>query len=432
MSRPTTLTSGAPSRRQFLARGAAFLPAAAATLIELAPSLAAAGGGESYWKLVREQFAFRDEKVPMNAANLCPAPRVVAERITDLTRDIDLDCSFQNRDRFPTILERAREKVARQLGASADEIAFVRNTSEANNTINNGLSLNSGDEILLWDQNHPTNNVAWEVRSKRFGYRARRVVTPVSPSSEDELRAVFEKAFGARTRVLAITHASNISGQRLPVKALAEAARRRGIYLHVDGAQTWGAFDLNLRRLGVDSFTASAHKWFCGPKEVGLLYVRKERIEEIWPNVVAPGWGTDADPDVAGARKFESFGQRDDAALSAIETAADFHDLIGPARVQARVLELAARIKSGVRELGVKVVTPADPALSAGVCIIEVPEANRQELLDKMYHEHGIAGSTAGGFRLCPHIYNTHEHVDRAIAGLKRLGHLIPHFQFDV
>ena len=357
----------------------------------------------------------------MNAANLCPAPRVVAERIVDLTRDIDLDCSFQNRDKFAPILEGAREKVARQLGVSADEIAFVRNTSEANNTINNGLALEAGDEILLWDQNHPTNNVAWEVRAKRFGYRVRRVATPAAPTSEDELRAVFVNAFSPRTRVLTITHASNISGQRLPVKALAEAARRRGIYLHVDGAQTWGAFDLNLLRLGVDSFTASAHKWFCGPKEVGLLYVRKEKIAEIWPNVVAPGWGADADPDVVGARKFESFGQRDDAALSAVETAADFHDLIGPARVEARVLELAARLKSGLRKLGVKAVTPADPALSAGVCIIEVPEAKRQELLDRMYHEHGIAGSTAGGFRLCPHIYNTHEHVDRAIEGIKRL-----------
>ena len=410
-----------PSRREFLARGAAFLPAAAATMTELAPLLSAAGGDEGYWKLVREQFAFRDEKVPMNAANLCPAPRVVAERIVDLTRDIDLDCSFQNRDKFAPILEGAREKVARQLGVSADEIAFVRNTSEANNTINNGLALEAGDEILLWDQNHPTNNVAWEVRAKRFGYRVRRVATPAAPTSEDELRAVFVNAFSPRTRVLTITHASNISGQRLPVEALAEAARRRGIYLHVDGAQTWGAFDLNLLRLGVDSFTASAHKWFCGPKEVGLLYVRKEKIAEIWPNVVAPGWGADADPDVVGARKFESFGQRDDAALSAVETAADFHDLIGPARVEARVLELAARLKSGLRKLGVKAVAPADPALSAGVCIIEVPEAKRQELLDRMYHEHGIAGSTAGGFRLCPHIYNTHEHVDRAIEGIKRL-----------
>ena len=139
---------------------------------------------------------------------------------------------------------------------------------------------------------------------------------------------------------------------------------------------------------------------------------------------MAPGWGADADPDVAGARKFESFGQRDDAALSAVETASDFHDLITPARVEARVLELAARLKKGLRGLGVKAVTPADPVLSAGVCIIEVPEANRQQLLDKMYHEHGIAGSTAGGFRLCPHIYNTHEHVDRAIEGIKRLRRL--------
>ena len=354
------------SRREFLARGAAFLPAAAATVTELAPLLSAAGGDERYWKLVREQFAFRDEKVPMNAANLCPAPRVVAERVADLTRDIDFDCSSQNRDRFPAILERAREKVARQLGVTADEIAFVRNTSEANNTINNGLTLDGGDEILLWDQNHPTNNVAWEVRAKRFGYRVRRVATPVAPTNEDELRAVFVNAFSPRTRVLAITQASNISGQRLPVKALAEAAGRRGIYFHVDGAQSWGAFDLDLRRLGVDSFSASAHKWFCGPREVGLLYVRKERISEIWPSVVAPGWGADADPDVAGARKFESFGQRDDAALSAVETAADFHNLLGPSRVEARVLELAARLKGGLRELGVKVVTPAGPDAQRG------------------------------------------------------------------
>ncbi len=421
MSKVTTPT---PSRREFLVRGAAFLPAAAATTTELAPLLSAAHGEEHYWKLIREQFAFRDEKVPMNAANLCPAPRVVADRITDLTRDIDLDCSSHNRARFPAILERARDKVARQLAVSADEIAFVRNTSEANNTINNGLTLDAGAEILLWDQNHPTNNVAWEVRAKRFGYRVRRVATPPAPTGEDELRAVFVNAFSPRTRVLAVTHASNISGQRLPVEALGSAARERDIYFHVDGAQSWGAFDLDLGRLGVDSFTASAHKWFCGPKEVGLLYVRRERIAEIWPNVVAPGWGANADPDVVGARKFESFGQRDDAALSAVETAADFHNLITPIRAEARVLELAARLKSGLRKLGVKVVTPADPALSAGVCIIEVPPGNAQELLDRMYREHGIAGSTAGGFRLCPHIYNTHEHVDRAIEGIKRLRHL--------
>jgi selenocysteine lyase/cysteine desulfurase len=111
---------------------------------------------------------FHESKVPMKAANLCPSPLVVAQRVTDLTRDIDQDCSFNNRDKFQQLLETSRENGARQLMASADEIALVRNTSEANNVINNGLQLRPGDEIVLWDQNHPTNNVAWDVRAARF------------------------------------------------------------------------------------------------------------------------------------------------------------------------------------------------------------------------------------------------------------------------
>ena len=410
------------SRRSFmqqLAVPAVFAPAAVSTLAKLSPLLAASSAGENYWNLVREQFAFREDKVPMNAANLCPSPRAVAERVADLTRDIDVDCSFNNRQKFKGILDQAREKVAAQLGVTADEIALVRNTSEANNTVNNGLSLDRGDEIVLWEQNHPTNNVAWKVRAARFGISVKSVAVPSNPTSSGELIDPFQKALTSRTKVLSVTHASNLSGIRLPVRELAEMAHRRGIYFHVDGAQTWGALDINLREMGCDSYTASAHKWFCGPKEVGLLYVKRERIPRIWANIVAPGWGDDADPDVKGARKFESFGQRDDAALSAIATTADFHNMVQPARVEARVLELAAALKGGLRRAGAKLVTPEKQAFSAGVCIIEMPAGNRQKLLNAMYDEHGIAGSTAGGLRLCPHIYNTMEHVKRAIEGVK-------------
>ena len=404
---------------QQLAVPAVFAPAAVSTLAKLSPLLAASSAGENYWNLVREQFAFREDKVPMNAANLCPSPRAVAERVADLTRDIDVDCSFNNRQKFKGILEQAREKVAAQLGVTADEIALVRNTSEANNTVNNGLSLDRGDEIVLWEQNHPTNNVAWKVRAARFGLSVKSVAVPSNPTSSGELIDPFQKALTPRTKVLSVTHASNLSGIRLPVRELAEMAHRRGIYFHVDGAQTWGALDVNLREMGCDSYTASAHKWFCGPKEVGLLYVKRERIPRIWANIVAPGWGDDADPDVKGARKFESFGQRDDAALSAIATTADFHNMVQPARVEARMLELAAALKDGLRQAGAKLVTPEKQALSAGVCIIEAPAGNRQKLLNAMYDDHGIAGSTAGGLRLCPHIYNTMEHVKRAIEGVK-------------
>ena len=149
---------------------------------------------DALWEEIRRQFSFREERVPMNAANLCPSPTVVAERVYALTRDIDRDCSSQNRRKFGDLLEASRTKVAAALGVTADEVALVRNTSEANNIINNGLPLETGDEVVVWDQNHPTNNVAWDGRAARFGLTVTRVATPVRPTGTDELVGVFERA----------------------------------------------------------------------------------------------------------------------------------------------------------------------------------------------------------------------------------------------
>lgn len=379
---------------------------------------AGAEDGEAYWEQIREKFPFREDRVPMNAANLCPSPTSVASAVMELTRSIDEDCSFQNRERYAPDRETARTQVADQIGAEADEVALVRNTSEANNIINNGLDLTAGDEVVIWRQNHPTNNVAWKVRAQRRGFSLREVEVPPNPSGPDELIRPFREALTPRTRVLALTHASNVSGVLLPVPELCEFARRSGIYVHVDGAQTWGALELDLHDLGCDSFAASAHKWYCGPKEVGLLYVRRERIPEIWPSTVAPGWGEEAETELAGARKFESMGQRDDAAISAMREAAGFHSSIGTDRVERRVRELASLLKQSLAATGATLVTPLDDKLSAGVCIMQVAPEKRQAVFDTMYDRFGIAGSTSGGFRLCPHVYNTREHIERAVRGV--------------
>jgi selenocysteine lyase/cysteine desulfurase len=416
------------SRRSFLRRvagTAAFLPAAAATLSQLRPLLAAAPTGEAYWQMVREQFAFREEKVPMNAGNLCPSPRAVAESVSEMTRDIDVDCSFNNRHKYAVELEKTRAKLAEQLGVSSDEIALVRNTSEANNTVNNGISLKAGDEIVIWEQNHPTNNVAWDVRAARFGLKVQRVSLPATPSSAAQIVKIFDDACTSKTKVVSVTHVSSASGLRLPVREIGEAAHKRGLHYHVDGAQSWGGLNVSLREMDCDSYAASSHKWFCGPKEAGLLFVKADRITKIWPNVVAPGWGDDADPDVNGARKFESLGQRDDACLSGVGTTSDFHKMIGPARIEARMMELAAALKTGLKSAGAKLVTPEGAEFSGGIVIIDVPSKKRQAVLDRLYNEFGIAGSTSGGLRLSPHFYNTMEHVERAVKGVKAMRDLI-------
>ncbi|MGH9339900.1 MAG: aminotransferase class V-fold PLP-dependent enzyme [Acidobacteriota bacterium] len=413
------------SRRDFLNQVAAGATVWSSVSSRPGQLQAAEAGDESFWESVRRQFSFTEEKVPMNAANLCPSPAAVAQLVNELTADIDRDCSFQNREKFDRMLELSREKVARRLGISPDEVALVRNTTEANNIINNGVSLKPGDEIIIWDQNHPTNNVAWDVRAVRFNLVVRRVSTPDHPEDTGRLIEVFTKAFNPRTRLLAITHASNTSGLRLPVRELCEIARRFGIYVHVDGAQAWGALNVNLRELGCDSYTASSHKWLLGPKEAGLLYVRQDRVPEIWPNCVGSGWGSTKTPEVQGARRFESLGQRDDACLAAIATAVDFHQSIGPSQIESRILHLAAALKAGARELGARLLTPAEPELSAGVCVIKISPEKRQQVFDRFYTQFGIAGAPTGGMRLCPHIYNTAQHIERALEALKSVRELL-------
>ncbi|MEM6773325.1 MAG: aminotransferase class V-fold PLP-dependent enzyme [Pseudomonadota bacterium] len=365
----------------------------------------------------REAFAFDEDHVPMNAANLCPSPRRVAEAVTRYTSMIDADCSFQNRDRFNGLREESRAAIAAPLGVSREEIALVRNTSEANNIVSAGIDLAPGDEVVLWEQNHPSNNVAWDVRAARTGALVRRVRLPAAPTAVDDLLDPFLQELTPRTRVLAVTHISNVSGLKVPVTALGEICRARDIHFHIDGAQTWGAVDLNLRDVGCDSFSASAHKWFMGPKEVGLLYVHEAAQERLWPSVVSYGWGADEESDLTGARKFESLGQRDDAALAALADAAAMHKALGPAAVEAHVTTLATRLKEGLAEADVPLVTPMSANFSGGVCIAAVAREQRGALFEGLYRDFGIIAAPTGGLRLCPHVYNTKEHIDRAVAG---------------
>jgi isopenicillin-N epimerase len=375
---------------------------------------------EAYWTAVKAQFPLSRGIVPLNAANLAPSPRSVIDALAAATADIDGDPSFQNRARYDALRERVRSRVAALLGADAHEIALVRNTTEANNIVAGGMPLGSGDEVLLHAENHPSNAVAWDVRALRYGFSVRRVA--VAPDmSHDEMLAVFTAALTPRTRVLSFTDVSNTTGIRLPVRAICAAASERGVHVHVDGAQSFGVLDLDLHGLGCDSYAASAHKWFMGPKEAGVLYVRRQRIPQLRPGTVGVGWG-EADPGPQDARRFETLGQRDDAVFAAFDAALDLHETIGAAAIEARVLQLAAELKRQLAALpNLSLVTPAEPERSAGVVIARVAGTDVRSVYERLYEEHGISGATTGGLRLCPHIYATLADIQRTIDAVAAL-----------
>lgn len=422
----------APDRRRFLGllaggvaattivpRSVSAAPSRLRRLSELSRS--SAQDDEAFWQLVQREFPVRPGLAMMNAANLCPSPYVVIDAVARLTRDVDADASFQNRAQFAELRQQARERLAQHLGADADEIAITRNTSEGNNTVVHGVTLGRGDEVVIWDQNHPTNNVAWDVQAQRMGFTVRKVATPPSPASADELAEVFANALTANTKVLAFSHVSNVSGVLLPAQRLCRMARDRGILTLVDGAQTFGAIRVNLHDMGCDFYTGSSHKWFVGPKEAGVLYVRRDRVSDLWANDVGVGWQGALRN---GAQKFESLGQRDDACVAAMGTAQAFHATIGIDRIDGRVRALARALMNGLQERipGVTFTTPWDSSLRAGVVIFSPPDTDIGELYTRLYAEHHIAGARqSAGMRLSPHLYNTMDEIARAVEAVAEI-----------
>ena len=365
-------------------------------------------------------FGFTDDNVPMNAANLCPMPSSVTTAHARYAQALDLSLSSASRRSVEALKEDARSRIAVMLGTSADELAIVRNTSEANNTIVQGMPLETGDEIVLWDQNHPSNSVAWEVQAARVGATVRRFSVPTDTGSIDEVVDLCVAAVGDKTKVFSFTHISNITGFKLPAAEICAAVRKRkdDIHIHVDGAQTWGAVDIDIGAIEADSFSGSAHKWFMGPREVGLLYVRERHIDSIWPNIVSIPWGGTADDAPTGARKFDALGQRDDAAVASLADAAGFHEAMTPAGIEERSTMIADRLRAGLQDLGVKFVSTSNAAFKSSVVILSAPREYARTIPGRVYEASGIITAATGGLRMSPHVYNTEDHVDRVVAAV--------------
>ena len=413
------------SRRKFLKGFGALLSTAAispslATPPPVLPNFAPSALDENYWQLVREQFAIKKGYVMMNAANLCPCPYQVSEAVGRCNQLLEEDVSFHNRRMFKGLGEEAHQALADFLSVGKDEVIVTRNTSESNNIIVNGLDFENGDEVLLWEQNHPTNQAAWQERGRRMGFSVKVIALPEQPQGPAEILEVFEKEMSSKTRLVAFSHISNVSGMRLPAAEICTLARSKGILSLVDGAQSFGFLNVNLDTIGCDFYTGSAHKWLMGPKETGLLYVRKNLVAELWPNMVAAGYSGIEQDDI---RRLASFGQRHEAALAGLISVIDFHNSIGKVAIEARTMALcrALRKKLSERIPDIAWKTPQNEAFSGGVLIFEVPGRDQVKTFQQLYEQYRIACAPTGGIRLSPHIYNTMEDVDQVVQAVAEL-----------
>jgi selenocysteine lyase/cysteine desulfurase len=376
---------------------------------------------EQFWADVRRQFLLPDRMAFMNAANLCPAPRPVVESLERWTRMLESDPSPVTRGRLPDAREETRTAVAEFLGVTPEEVVLTRNTSEGNNLVSTGLALGPDDEVVVFADNHPSALRAWQVKAERYGYRVVIVPQANPHPGPDHYVEAFTRAFTPRTRVLAFSHVTNTTGDLLPAADLCRAARARGVLTLVDGAQTFGVLAARPADMGADFYTGSGHKWLCGPKETGVLFVRRDVQDRLLPSVVSLYAGR-----VGASRTLEAMGQRDEPALAALGDAVRFQAGIGREAIEARARELARALMTGLGRLaGVTLWTHPDPARSAAVVTFRPAGLDPARLAAALYERDGVVGVARGGedrpgIRLSPHLYTTMADVDRTVAAIGR------------
>ncbi len=379
---------------------------------------------EAFWTMLRRQFPLREGLIYLNAANVCPASLPVLDRHQHFLRDFEADPSFQNRAKFGPLREKVRAKAAQFFGVTADEIAFTRNTSEASNTVVHGVNLKAGDEVVLVEDNHPSNLDSWKNHAKRIGFTLKIVPATQLIDSSDALAHKVIAAFSAKTKVVSVTHVTSTTGVVYPVAQIVKAAAERGIWSHLDGAQSGGMLPVDLRRIGCDSYATSSHKWLMGPLEAGVLYVASARQKEIWPSIVSVGYSEDGK---GGARFLEAYGQRDDARLVALEATFDFLMMAGMPAVEARIKQLTTHLMTELaKNPNVELRTNRKDGLYCGVVKADLPRVADLSFPDaKPYQEQGMAFSVTPsgpmrGIRVSPHIYNSIAQMDAVVEAFRK------------
>ncbi|MEQ1934103.1 MAG: aminotransferase class V-fold PLP-dependent enzyme, partial [Fimbriimonadaceae bacterium] len=319
---------------------------------------------------------------------------------------------FMWRHQEPQV-ENVRKRLGRFFGCDPEEVAITRNASEALEILLLGLPLNQGDEVLTTLADYPRMITTLQQRERREGIKMIQVAVPSVPSDPKQLLAAFESGIGPQTKLMLVSLVSFLNGQIYPVREIVNLGRKHGIPVIVDGAHAFAQFPFDRDQLDCDYFGTSLHKWLMAPVGTGMLYVRKPKIEGVWP-LMAAAKTQDAD-----IRKFEEIGTHPAANHNAIGEALTFHELIGSDRKAARLRYLRSLwAEPLLNQSNVKFKTNLSPEHSCGLTTVTIDGIKPEELATWLWDKKGIFVTTIGnagfeGIRVSPNVYTTKDEIAR-------------------
>ena len=373
---------------------------------------------EEFWYYIQQAFTVSPAIINLNNGGVSPAPKTVQDamkRYYDFSNEAPSYYMWRVLDQGRETL---RKNLANMAGCDAGEIAINRNSSEGLETVIFGLSLKAGDEIVAAKQDYPNMVNAWKQRELRDGIKMKWINLELPSEDEKYLVRQYVDALTPNTKLVHLTHIINWNGQILPVRKIADEAKKRGIEVLVDGAHSFAHFNFKIPDLNADYFASSLHKWLYAPIGSGLLYVRKEKIKNIYPLFAAD------DPMKDDIRKFEHLGTRPFFIEQAIGKAIEFNEMIGIERKEKRLHYLKNYWMEKVKEVSrVKLLTSLNPKWGCGIGMVAVEGKKPAELDNYLFANHKIHTTTIEwenikGVRITPNVYTTTKNLDALVEGI--------------
>jgi selenocysteine lyase/cysteine desulfurase len=414
-------------RRQFLTHTAAGLGFALAASHPLfaqlsnmpatLPDAKSFSSDDAYWAEMRKQFLIPEDEVYLNNGTVGSSPAPVLRAVFDgYTKTEEMDQT--DPENYPIWgyepYNAYRDPLAAFIGCTRDELALVRNATEANSYIANGIEMKPGDEVLMTDQEHPSGEQPWRLRAKRYGVVVKMVTLPKPVNNPAQVLNLFNDAITPRTRVIFFSHITTATGVVLPAKELSALGRSKGILVAVDGAHVPGMMPLNVHNIGCDMYSASPHKWLQAPKGSGFLYVRDEVIDQVWSTVTTAGW----DDKKIRAERFQRIGSSNVPSLMGFRASIQMANDIGMDRIEKRHRELADYMLAQMTQRGAESWTSPDPTMRCAIVTVNVPPVQRMALENWMWKTQKIRirGGEPSKLRLSTPYYLQKKDIDRFLA----------------
>lgn len=394
----------------------------ALTIAEFESEAAVAASDERFWRRVRAAYSLPTDHLDLDHANSSPTPTPVFDAFVDRARRLT-EAPAERFGKMWGELDEVRPAVASYLGADPRSVIFTQNTTTSLNTILHGFPLQPRDEILITNHEYPDMVEAALQRARREGVVVRTVRVPAPDEERLALVTRVAEAITPRTKLLLISHVSAWSGEVLPVKEVTAVARKHGVAVIVDAAQSAGIIEVDFNDIECDFLAASFHKGVGAPMPTGVLIMRPEHLGKVWP-FNPPSWDTTKSP----ADLYEWSGTFNVAGLVTVGDALRFQRAIGDERKRARLRQLSTYWQDQLRELPrVVMLTPRDPDRWCGPAAFALEGIESAALAKFLRSKHGILVQSKAGrhspfsnaIRVSPGPHAELEELDRLVAAVR-------------